>query len=363
MNRADDTPRIDEWFRDNLRCPIDGGQLRWNDAKAGLISDAGRYYPVVDGVPVMLPEGVVPTLEGVQNSRAKIVGGAPWYLESVFLSDLEKEGILRLVAKGDGIDPVAAYLVAATNGLGYAHLRGELKEYPIPELRLPPGQGGVLLDIGCSWGRWCAAAARKGYQVVGIDPSLGAVMAARRVMRALGLEARFIVGDARHLPIRTGAIDTVFSYSVLQHFSVKDAKRTFDQVSRVLSPSGLCLVQMPTRYGLRCLYNQARRGFRETKGFEVRYWPVGDLLKAVGDRVGPAEISVDCFFGIGWQPNDSHLMPPVFQGVIAVSEWLRRLSRSLTFLPWLSDSVYVLARKRPDQQSTGRSNPKRSPKS
>lgn len=345
MNVSDNTPPLDSWFIENLRCPIDGIALRWDGGQAGLVSEAGRFYPVVDGVPVMLPEGVTPTLEGIENSRAKIAGGAPWYLESVMLSDLEKEGILRLAAKGDGIDPVAAYLVAATNGLGYAHLRGELVEYPIPELRLPPGQGRVLLDVGCSWGRWCAAASRKGYQAVGIDPSLGAVMAARRVMRALGVEARFIVGDARHLPIRTGAIDTVFSYSVIQHFSEEDAKRAVDQIGRVLRPSGECLIQMPTRYGLRCLYNQARRGFRKTKGFEVRYWSRGDLLNVFSERIGPAEISVDCFFGIGWQPSDAHLMPPLFQRVIAASEWLRGLSCSLPALTWLSDSVYVQARK------------------
>ena len=40
--------------------------------------------------------------------------------------------------------------------------------------------GSRLLDLGSSWGRWSIAAARKGYSVVGLDPSLGAVLAARR---------------------------------------------------------------------------------------------------------------------------------------------------------------------------------------
>ena len=44
------------------------------------------------------------------------------------------------------------------------------------------------------------SAAKKGYRAVGIDPSLGAVMAARRVARQLGLEIKCIVGDARFLP-------------------------------------------------------------------------------------------------------------------------------------------------------------------
>src|SRR2546421_318531 len=79
-------------------------------------------------------------------------------------------------------------------------LLGELDSYPIPELRLPAGDGRRLIDVGCSWGRWSIAAARKGYRVVGIDPSLGAIIAARRVSESLGLPIRYVVGDARYLP-------------------------------------------------------------------------------------------------------------------------------------------------------------------
>ena len=62
----------------------------------------------------------------------------------------------------------------------HPHLMGKLDRYPIPEIRLPESQGETLPDVGCNWGRWSVAAARKGYAVVGIDPSMGGVMAARR---------------------------------------------------------------------------------------------------------------------------------------------------------------------------------------
>ncbi len=311
-----------------------------------LLSAAGRSYPVVDGVPVMLPPDTDPTLSAVRASIHPEEDTAPWYLKSVLLSDEQKQGILEMAADMHSkVDPVAAHLVAATNGLGYVHLVGKLTEPPIPEIRLPAGEGRLLLDIGCSWGRWCAAAARKGWRAVGIDPSLGAVMAARRVTRALGLDVRFIVGDARHLPLRGGIFDAVFSYSVIQHFSVTDARQTFAHAGRVLKSGGQGLIQMPTRYGLRCLYNQARRGFRQTHGFEVRYWTLRDLRNMTAETIGPAEVSVDCFFGIGWQPADAHLMPPMFQRVIAVSEALRRASLAFPVLTQLADSVYVHARK------------------
>ena len=339
---------LDPWYLENLICPIEGGALTWDAGKSELVSPSGsRCYPVVDGVPVMLPAEVAPTLEGVNASREKIADGAPWYIDSVLLSDEQKQGILNLANQGSNIDPVAAYLVAATNGLGYVHLVGKLTDYPIPEMRLPDGNGKTLLDIGCSWGRWCTAAGRKGYQPIGIDPSLGAVMAARRVTQSLGIAARFIVGDARHLPLRDASIDTVFSYSVIQHFSVPDATQTVRHVGRVLKPGGNCMIQMPTKYGIRCLVNQARRGFRDTHGFEVRYWTLAELRSTFQEHVGPANFAVDCFFGIGWQPSDAHLMPGSLRLVIAASEGLRHLSSSIPLLTHLADSVYALATKTP----------------
>ena len=225
---------LDPWYLKNLTCPVDRGPLTWDADRSELLSLAGsRRYPVVDGIPVMLPEDVAPTLESTHASRGNVANGAPWYVDSVDLPDAQKMSILELAKRGSEIDPVAAYLVAATNGLGYLHLVGKLTEYTIPEIRLPDGNGKTLLDIGCSWGRWCSAAGRKGYQPIGIDPSLGAVMAARRVTQSLGINARFIVGDARHLPLREGCIDTVFSYSVIQHFSVPDATQTIAHLGRV----------------------------------------------------------------------------------------------------------------------------------
>src|SRR6187402_1499218 len=72
-----------------------------------------------------------------------------------------------LAARQPAIDPVVAFLVAATNGLLYRHLIGQLTSYPIPDLALPPGNGRPLLDVGCSWGRWTMAAAARGYDAIG----------------------------------------------------------------------------------------------------------------------------------------------------------------------------------------------------
>lgn len=266
------------------------------------------------------------------------------YLESLGISREEKEGIVRLFQSGEKkIDPVVSFLVAATNGNAYRPLIGNLREYPIPHLPLLPSPGSTFLDIGCNWGRWCVAAARKGYYPVGIDPSLGAVMAARRVARQLGISARYVVGDARFLPFRDDSFDTVFSYSVLQHFNQEDAQKGFQEMGRVLKPDGTCMVQMANKLGLRSLWVQVKRGFREAKDFEVRYRSVSELkriFKPTGKRF-KVSIAADCFFGLGLQKSDTSFTYLPLRMVIYVSEALKAASRLFPPLRWFADSVYI----------------------
>jgi ubiquinone/menaquinone biosynthesis C-methylase UbiE len=271
-------------------------------------------------------------------SRADTTG---LHVDTLSLSDEERRGILELQRTGSTIDPVVAYLVAATNGMMYRHLIGSLSRYPIPEFPMPEGHGRRLLDIGCSWGRWTLAAAARGYDAVGIDPSLGAVLSATRVAAALGRTARFVVGDARHLPFKDGAFDAAYSYSVIQHLSYDDAATAVREIGRVVRVSGLVRVQMPTRYGVRCLYHQARRRFRAATGFEVRYWTWAQLRSLFTSAIGDTRLEVDGFFGIGLQPVDRPLMTPVLRLVLGASEGLKSVSRVLPVLKRGADSVFV----------------------
>ncbi len=342
---------LDPWYSTHLVCPRDHGNLR--HANERLVCDAGHAYPVVDGVPVMLLDDVTQTMGIAEASiaRAKSEGVdedplAHLHIDTLGISDEEKRGLRALASKGDSvIDPVVVFLVGATSGLTYKHLVGTLASYPIPVLRLPEGRGATLLDIGCNWGRWSIAAARKGYDVVGIDPSLGGIMAARRVSRSLGLSLRFIVGDARWLPFRADAFDAAFSYSVIQHLSREDAVMVLAQIGRTLRPGGTSLVQMPTRFGIRSLYHQARRGFRDGQVFEVRYWSISRLREAFSRAIGPSTLSVDCYFGIGLQKADVALMTPLLRVVVETSEVLRQISRVVPVLTYVADSVYIRSTK------------------
>ena len=158
---------IDPWFVENLVCPVDTQSLAVVGDHLQCVS--GHRYPIVDDVPVMLipdaPQTIGLADQSLRRARRELIDErAPdLHLESLGISDEEKEGVLRMARRDSSIDPVVAHLVAATNGLMYRHLIGGLDRYPVPILPLPPGAGRSLLDVGCSWGRWTLAATARGY--------------------------------------------------------------------------------------------------------------------------------------------------------------------------------------------------------
>jgi SAM-dependent methyltransferase len=234
-------------------------------------------------------------------------------------------------------------MIAATNGCLYVPLIGNLTEYPIPHLRLPRGEGKLFLEIGCHWGRWCVAAARKGYYPVGIDPSLNGIRSARKVAQQLGVEAQYVVADGRYLPFAARTFDQVFSYSVLQHLSRENVRLILQEAARVLLPQGACLVQMPNRFGIRCLYHQARRGFRQGRDFEVRYWSPGELTSTFRTVFASTRVFVDGFFSLNPQISDVRFLPRRYRAIVYASEALRVISSAFSALTYVADSLYVTA--------------------
>ena len=336
---------MDQWLRDNLSCPRDHKGLEF-DGKVLTCPD-GHTFPVVDGIPVMLLDDVEQTLwvadaslEGARRNGDSADEDEIPFAETLGIDPEEREQLKKLPKSG--VDPVVQMSIAKTCGNLYTPLIGNLKSYPIPELRLPNCNGELFLDIGCNWGRWSVAGARKGYDVVGIDPSLGAVMTARRVFAQLGLKGRFVVADGRYLPFAPGIFDVVFSYGVLQHIDKENSQLVINEVARVMKAHATGLFQLPNVYGIRCLYNNARRGFRKAKSFhDIRYWTLAEMRKTFSNIIGESSLSVDAFFGLGIQKSDVDMLPTRYKMVVRCSEVLRRLSLHARWMTNFADSVYV----------------------
>jgi SAM-dependent methyltransferase/uncharacterized protein YbaR (Trm112 family) len=329
-----------------LACPRDKKPLR--DDGASLVCEHGHRYPVIEGIPILLvSEAEQTNSEGARTLAVAAAGVAP-SLPSIEVGPHE-------------IDPFVRRGIVVSNGNLYRHLAGPrrgypiplvklpagqyLKEYPIPRLRLPAGQGRSFLELGCNWGRWCIAAARAGYRPVGIDPSFEAVRAANRVAKQLGVAVTYIVADSRYLPFPDGTFDQVFSYNVLQHLSKENVRGTLAEVRRTLKVEGGALVQMANAFGLRCLYHQVRRGFRQGRNYEVRFWRPAELLAAFTIGIGPSKLSVDGYLSLNVQPSDLHLMPARYRALVHTSEWLRQLSAKVPLLAKVADSLYISARR------------------
>jgi 2-polyprenyl-3-methyl-5-hydroxy-6-metoxy-1,4-benzoquinol methylase/uncharacterized protein YbaR (Trm112 family) len=324
-----------------LACPVDHTPLRREGAE--WVSAVGRRYPEIQGIPVLFHPNSTNTMDPMGKSRelAAAVSDDPYCIASLGITDAQKKCVeAGFQQKDRAVDPVVEQIIAATCGNLYLSLVGKLPRYPIPNFRLRNGAGRVLVDLGCNWGRWCMAAAQEGFSVIGIDPQIGAVLAARRVAEQRGVKAHFICADARHLPLRSGLADVIFSYSVIQHLSRADVGKVIESSERVMKAGALLFVQMPNVMGPRCFYQWARRGFNDGAGFNVRYWTLGQLREAFG-KIGRTSFEIDCFFGIGLQPSDADLMPLKWKTLLRVSETLRKLEGVLPGLPWLADSVYV----------------------
>lgn len=317
---------VEAWTREILVCPRDHGTLR--EAGATLVCERGHSYPVIDGIPVLL----------VAEARQ-----THWVADlALEAKDAPRE---VLDATSGAVDGFVQQAVGATSGYLYGPLIGRLTEYPIPEIARAASPGQRFLEVGCNWGRWCIAAARAGYRVVGVDPSLDAVMAARRVTRSFGLVGTYVVADGRYLPFAAETMDVAFSYGVLQHFSHVDARSALGEMRRVMRPHGRAEVQMANAFGVRSVYQQLRRGFRSPKAFEVRYWTPRALRSAFEERIGPTDVSAHSFFSLNALPSDLRMLRARHRLVVHASEILKRAAEWAPALSNVADSLYLVSRK------------------
>jgi SAM-dependent methyltransferase/uncharacterized protein YbaR (Trm112 family) len=308
---------VKEKILEILACPLDQSVLR--EVSGGLVCTDGHQFAVEDGVPV-LTNAV--RRELIPHNMAPCEYGDP----------------------DEGIDPFVNDWLVNTNGNLYWRVRGRLKRYPIPGWPFGSGEGRLLLDIGCGWGRWSNSAARAGFHPIGMDVHLDALAAATRVSRQLGLQADYVCGDVEHLPLGTASVDTVFSYSVLQHLDRRKVAEFFKETARVLKPGGTCIVQLPNAAGLYNTLLQTRRGFRDAKPdtFEMRYWSRAQIREAMASAgLRDVKIRADGYFSQNPQLSDLDLFSLSGKLVVLASCAGREASRMLPILIRVADSFWI----------------------
>jgi len=99
--------------------------------------------------------------------------------------------------------------------------------------------GKAVLDVGCGGGFMAEAMAKRGAHVTGIDPSPGAIIAARTHAEASGLTIAYDEGSGENLPYADQTFDVVICVDVFEHIGTLD--QVIAEIARVLRPGGILL--------------------------------------------------------------------------------------------------------------------------
>jgi hypothetical protein len=109
------------------------------------------------------------------------------------------------------------------------------------------------------------------------------------------------------------------------------------EIRRVLKTGGEAPVQLPNVFGVPCLSDEIRSGFRD------RYGTIPKLKATFSRFIGPARALVGGYFSLNSQVSDVEFLPRRYRAIVHTSEWLRRLSVHMPALSYIADSLYVSA--------------------
>ncbi|WP_435604373.1 class I SAM-dependent methyltransferase [Streptomyces sp. bgisy130] len=138
-----------------------------------------------------------------------------------------------------GVQP---YYARHAAGLGRRYGSVTFEEVHGGVLDLLPPAPAVALDVGAGTGRDAAALARRGYQVVAVEP----VRELREVAQDLhpGANARWIADALPELARLKGPFDVTLVSAVWMHLPPPARGRAMERLAALLAPGGLLLVSL-----------------------------------------------------------------------------------------------------------------------
>lgn len=116
------------------------------------------------------------------------------------------------------------------------------------QLRRLPGPG-LALDIGAAAGGNTRVLRACGWRPVALEYA----PAAARIARERGIDV--VRGDARELPVRSGSVDLVTAFDVLEH--IEEDYLAAAEVTRALRPGGTALIAVPADMALWSAHDEA----------------------------------------------------------------------------------------------------------
>lgn len=142
-------------------------------------------------------------------------------------------------------DIFAQFYDLLTENVGY----GKRADYFCRLLSSCNGQKGILLDLACGTGTLSIEFAKRGYDVIGVDCSVGMLSEARRKCAEEGQNVLLLCQDAAELDLY-GTIDfAVCALDSVNHFpGAEEVQKAFDRVSLFMNKGGAFVFDVNTVY-------------------------------------------------------------------------------------------------------------------
>ncbi|MFP4845538.1 class I SAM-dependent methyltransferase [Winogradskyella sp. PE311] len=97
---------------------------------------------------------------------------------------------------------------------------------------LKPNKKGLYLDIGCGTGNYTSELQNKGYEIIGIDPSIEMLQKAR----SLNKNIKWKIGTAEKTGLPQQSIDGIIATLTIHHWT--NLSRAFSELEYILKPKG-----------------------------------------------------------------------------------------------------------------------------
>lgn len=101
---------------------------------------------------------------------------------------------------------------------------------------LNPKKSGLYLDIGCGTGNYTSKLHEKGFQFIGIDPSIEMLKKAQ----AKNQNIQWKIGSAEKTDIPQNSVDGIIGTLTIHHWT--NLKRAFSELAYILKPNGKIII-------------------------------------------------------------------------------------------------------------------------